>query len=62
MNRKGLGGGKYSVTITDKFGISKTFDFEVIQPEMKQNDLNKILTHVNPINFNCKKNKTRRNV
>ena len=59
MNRKGLGGGKYSVTITDKFGISKTFDFEVIQPEMKQNDLNKLLANVNPIYFNRNKHKIR---
>ncbi|MGC6432560.1 MAG: OmpA family protein, partial [Crocinitomicaceae bacterium] len=59
MNRKDLGGGKYSVTITDKLGISKTFDFEVIQPEMKQNDLNKLLANVNPIYFNRNKHKIR---
>ena len=59
MNRKGLGGGNYSVTITDKFGISKTIDFEVVQPEMKQNELDKLLANVNPIYFDRNKHKIR---
>ncbi len=59
MNRKGLGGGSYSVTITDKFGISKTIDFEVVQPEMKQKDLDNLLVNVNPIYFDRNKHKIR---
>ena len=59
MNRKGIGGGNYSVTITDKFGISKTIDFEVVQPEMKQNELDKLLANVNPIYFDRNKHKIR---
>ena len=59
MNRKGLGGGNYSVTITDKFGISKTIDFEVEKPEMKQKDLNNLLVNVNPIYFDLGKHKIR---
>jgi outer membrane protein OmpA-like peptidoglycan-associated protein len=59
MNRKGLGGGTYSVTITDKFGISKTIDFEVVQPEMKQKDLDNLLVNVNPIYFDRNKHKIR---
>lgn len=59
MNRTGLGGGSYSVTITDKFGISKTIEFEVEKPEMKQKDLNNLLVNVKPIYFDLGKHKIR---
>lgn len=59
LNRTGLGGGQYSVTITDKFGISKTIEFEVEKPEMKQKDLDNLLVNVNPIYFDLNKHKIR---
>lgn len=59
MNRTGLSGGSYSVTITDKYGKSKTFDFEVEKPEMKQKELDNLLVNVNPIYFDLGKHKIR---
>ena len=59
LNRTGLAGGQYSVTITDKFGISKTIELEVEKPEMKQKDLDNLLVNVNPIYFDLNKHKIR---
>lgn len=59
LNRTGLGGGAYSVTITDKYGKSKTIEFEVEQPAMKQKDLDNLLVDIKPIYFDLGKHKIR---